>query len=203
MKKDLDYHAYQWCTAYNPEMDYKEKLSDYCPDDFTCTVFSYPNLLVDHVREFKELVSTKSSKKNAYALAFPAATAQAQNALLKICEEPVKNNYIFLISDMDLLPTLKSRLQAIDHGDENSDVSKEAEAFCKANQAERQKVADAYLKDGKDDPSEVIKFLEQVLSCAKDNVSTNDLLSLDKAVVLLKQKEISLKNTLGLFQTLI
>jgi hypothetical protein len=51
-------------------------------------------------------------------------TEQAQNALLKICEEPPKQSYIFLVTDFlpHLIPTLRSRFVAYELGEREAVV---------------------------------------------------------------------------------
>ncbi len=64
---------------------------------------------------------------------------EAQNALLKLFEEPPKGTYLFLIlpSLGGLLPTLRSRTQILKVGHPMSNFSKTAEEFIKGNKAKR------------------------------------------------------------------
>ncbi len=53
-------------------------------------------------------------------------TEQAQNALLKICEEPPRHSYIFLVTDFlpHLIPTLRSRFVSFEFdADDEADIS--------------------------------------------------------------------------------
>lgn len=68
---------------------------------------------------------------------------EAQNALLKLFEEPPPNTYLFLIMPSlgGLLPTLRSRVQVLERGAEGrsrrQEVPKEAEEFLKASKEQR------------------------------------------------------------------
>jgi DNA polymerase III delta prime subunit len=86
-----------------------------------------------------------------FVLAFPEFTLEAQNALLKIVEEPPKTAYIYVVTSRKggLLPTLISRLVHI--GSESlSDTDISFEEFAIASHRERlEKIADRAAK--KDD----------------------------------------------------
>ena len=80
---------------------------------------------------------------------------EAQNALLKLFEEPPPNTYLFFIlpSLGGLLPTLRSRVQVLDPihaGLTMSHISKSAEEFVKANKEKRSAIIKK-LTSGKDD----------------------------------------------------
>lgn len=62
-------------------------------------------------------------------------TEQAQNALLKICEEPPKHSYIFLVTDFlpHLIPTLRSRFVVYELDFEEKSVEKVAELLSVEN----------------------------------------------------------------------
>jgi DNA polymerase III delta prime subunit len=88
---------------------------------------------------------------------------EAQNALLKLFEEPPPNTYIFFIlpSLGGLLPTLRSRVQILnasldlrgptsDVGPRRSYIPKEAEEFMKANK-EKRSVIIKKLTSGRDE----------------------------------------------------
>lgn len=75
----------------------------------------YENLLIDHAREIKDFQSESASekdKKKIIILKTRSFSYPAQNALLKVFEEPREGVVIFLImpDSTKLYPTLRSRL---------------------------------------------------------------------------------------------
>ena len=72
-------------------------------------------------------------------IAASRAYHEAQNALLKLFEEPPVGTYLFLIlpSLGGLLPTLRSRVQILDSGQSEKTVSEEAEKFITATREKR------------------------------------------------------------------
>lgn len=96
-------------------------------------------------------------------IAASRAYHEAQNALLKIFEEPPKGTYLFLIMPSlgGLLPTLRSRVQVLrtmsdiscptrNVGHDMSDIPKVAEEFMKASREERSAMIKK-LTSGKDE----------------------------------------------------
>lgn len=79
---------------------------------------------------------------------------EAQNALLKLFEEPPPNTYIFLVLPTlgGLLPTLRSRVQVLhsNYGHHKSVISEAAQEFIKANK-ERRSAIIKKLTNGKDE----------------------------------------------------
>ncbi len=118
------------------------------PDFFDRT---YQVFTIDDARELKALAMTRptmnTDKKDTAAgtkifiLTMNGITVEAQNALLKLLEEPPEYAHIFLIipSAHLLLPTVKSRLSMIDTtvGCSDADLMKEADDFLKAPVAKR------------------------------------------------------------------
>lgn len=68
-----------------------------------------------HLKEFLSQKPIKSSHKTAVIVSGDTLTHQAQNALLKIAEDPPPNSRIILVvkNEENLLPTLRSRFQKI------------------------------------------------------------------------------------------
>jgi hypothetical protein len=79
---------------------------------------------------------------------------EAQNALLKLFEEPPAGTFLFLIMPSlgGLLPTLRSRVQVLssNEGPRRSLIPEEAEAFLKASKEKRTAIIKK-LTSGKDD----------------------------------------------------
>lgn len=79
-----------------------------------CSFYEEDTFGIEHARALKGFASGKafSGLRKVIVLSFASITVEAQNALLKVLEEPTKNTYFFLIvppADI-LLPTLRSRL---------------------------------------------------------------------------------------------
>ena len=82
-------------------------------------------------------------------LSFERATAEAQNALLKVLEEPASATYFFLLtpSTDGLLPTLRSRLALLDAGFSMQSDEREAEDFLAGTYTQRTKIIEPLIKD--------------------------------------------------------
>jgi len=72
----------------------------------------YEKLKIDDVRGVKLLQNEKSTELKIFIISFHTATLEAQNALLKILEEPSGQTIFIIVSDHydTLLPTLHSRI---------------------------------------------------------------------------------------------
>ena len=74
-------------------------------------IFVYKNLKIADVRNIKEESALSSNHKCAFV--FGEIGFDAQNALLKLLEEPSDSNYFVLYKNDSLLDTVKSRAQLI------------------------------------------------------------------------------------------
>ena len=89
----------------------------------------FETLTIDDAREIKEIHASKplsAESPRVFVIEFHGITREAQNALLKVLEEPAPNNFFFLImpSFDVLLPTLRSRLHTLDI-EKNTQTSKQ------------------------------------------------------------------------------
>ena len=108
-------------------------------------------------------------------------TEQAQNAMLKMFEEPTGGTCFFLISPSagNFLPTLKSRMNFVDIGgkvimDKNSLSAKE---FLSATIADRLKKIKKLLDDISDEKQskiQVVSFLNNLLSEVRNNTKMSE-----------------------------
>ncbi len=79
-------------------------------------ILRYVSLAVADARQFKEFASTKPLRGAHYfVLSFQFASTEAQNALLKLLEEPMPGTYFFIITPAvgTLLPTVRSRVERL------------------------------------------------------------------------------------------
>jgi DNA polymerase III delta prime subunit len=95
---------------------------------------------IDDVRLLNKSLSLHVNENSVYILDnFKNASVEAQNALLKTIEEPQENVYFILCvsRENNILPTIVSRCQIINAGNENvsqSDIE-QAEKFIKADKS--------------------------------------------------------------------
>lgn len=112
-----------------------------------CGLFS-----VEDARRVTELAAQApfAGKYKVLIVAASRAYHEAQNALLKLFEEPSPGTYIFLVlpSLGGLLPTLRSRVQVLTQG-----------AVSRSSKQEIPEVAEEFLKGGREKRSAIIKRL--------------------------------------------
>lgn len=105
-------------------------------------VLRYGLLSVEDARRIAEVASGAPFRGEHKVIIIAASRAyhEAQNALLKLFEEPPKGAHLFLILPTlgGLLPTLRSRVQEL-HGEDTKrrSIPEEAEAFLKASREKR------------------------------------------------------------------
>ncbi len=98
---------------------------------------------IDEARRLKERAFLRpfSGDKKVFIISSRTFTAEAQNALLKLFEEPSLGTYFFIITQNanNILSTLKSRLTSINLKEKkiDSDAEKEALDFFASNPAKR------------------------------------------------------------------
>lgn len=114
---------------------------------------SYENFTIDDARAVKSLSETKPVREGSrkiFLLTISAITTEAQNALLKLLEEPAEYVVFFLIipSRHLLLPTVTSRLALLD-GERESEAYDQAfvHEFIQAAPAARLKIIQSFLDD--------------------------------------------------------
>lgn len=139
----------------------------------------FETLTIDDSRRIKEFaVSRKfaADSPRIFLLEFFNATREAENALLKLLEEPEPGNHFFLvIPSVDvLLPTLRSRLLLLDikdilsdGGDESIKNNKDIEDFLNGSLKEKIAFVDALssdISDGKKAKHDGFDFLNNLES---------------------------------------
>lgn len=107
-------------------------------------LFIYQNdtFTIEEARILKERHSTKPlSGRGFFIVAATRFTREAQNALLKVLEEPGSHNHFFIITESpeQLLPTVLSRLTLYRLGTEKGlpDQRKQADVFLRSSPGER------------------------------------------------------------------
>ncbi len=131
----------------------------------------YENFVIDDARTLKELHGIKpvqENRKKIFVVSMNGITIEAQNALLKLLEEPAGYAYFFLIvpSAHLLLPTVKSRLTLISTFiNEHKKNSVEGESFLKLSLAKRLIVVKNIMDDiskEKKTRQDALNFLNEI-----------------------------------------
>ncbi len=99
------------------------------------TFFDNTVLDIDTARSIQSWANTPYNEKKIGLISFHTITVPAQNALLKIVEEPpLQVQFIFITSNKEnLLPTLLSRLNHVHHESEDTSTSDVAKVFLKTS----------------------------------------------------------------------
>jgi len=172
----------------------------------------YENFTIDDARELKLSAemrpvasdATMTDAKKIFVIQMSNITSEAQNALLKLLEEPADYVHFFLIvaSAHLLLSTVKSRMSLIN---EQADIavnamSEDAVAFLKSPSAKRleyiKKLIDAISdeKRPKQDAIDLINAIEaQIYSTTNVRKSTKQLEAIEKARNYMNDRGASLK----------
>jgi DNA polymerase III delta prime subunit len=139
----------------------------------------YDTLGIDDSRMVKEIHSMKPLADNGrriYVILVNSITHEAQNALLKIFEEPQEGNHFFIImpSAEILLPTLKSRMHIIkDENRKNKAETEFAKLFIESPLPQRlemtKEITDA-IKDEKQTKAFAISFLNTLEMILREKI---------------------------------
>jgi DNA polymerase III delta prime subunit len=131
---------------------------------------AYRSFGVDDARDIRDRAQRKAVTRDGriFALFAPGMTAEAQNALLKIVEEPPAGAIFFLVvpSPQTLLPTLRSRMQTMRVG--TKAVNTDAESFLAATPPKRLEMLKVIYEHDDDegrDMAKVLAFLEGLEAC--------------------------------------
>lgn len=208
--KALDHHAY-FIHAFK---DAAHKLKEHLKESFGIHHAQNPDFYhekyevmgIDDSRKLKELHSSKSfqeGSKRIFIVEASGITHEAQNALLKIFEEPNEDNHFFLImpSSEVLLPTLRSRLSIIKTEQENP-VLNVAHDFLKLSLKQKIDFVDEFaerIADEKATKSDAIEFLtalEVVIYAKGIDKNTQALKAVLKARDYLNDRSASVKQLL-------
>lgn len=129
-------------------------------------VMRYGLLTVDDARQVSEFAAGKAfaGEHKVVIIAASRAYHEAQNALLKLFEEPPPNTYIFLVLPTlgGLLPTLRSRVQVLKHQTSSTKFQTNTPPSRKASEGQWKheiNPAEAFMKASKEKRSAMIKKL--------------------------------------------
>ncbi len=140
---------------------------------------AYETLLVEHTELVRSYASQKSSTGLYQFMVIEAlaVTHEAQQALLKVFEEPSEGMHFFLILPKisEILPTVQSRARVFIHEKDTAQIVKEAKQFIKMSPKDRLTyIADLVKKHDDDDTSgslryHAIQFLGGLQSALHEN----------------------------------
>lgn len=144
------------------------------------------NLSIGDARHLVEVASTRPVAGNSkvIVLVFKKATVEAQNALLKLFEEPPTGVLFYVVVPhlSLLLPTLRSRLIAMNTSVQKVELSEDTKAFIKASLAERLAViADKQKSKDSEWMSTMIHELAIWAARTPKNMSSEALVSIETA----------------------
>jgi DNA polymerase III delta prime subunit len=142
----------------------------------------------------------KSKEKAIIILGFLGITTEAQNALLKLLEEPPNNTIILLLVETvdSVLPTIRSRCKIIELHKKTDDEHENFEEYLKllraiekAGVGERLKFAQDYSKD----KNQVIQTVEKMVLSLRNELLKNPNTELTKQIKTLQKTYFAIKNT--------
>ncbi len=167
------------------DLEKKHKVKTHGNSDFFDR--TYETFTIDDARAVKssaEMRPVSGEAKKIFVLMMNGITVEAQNALLKLLEEPPEYVHFFLIipSAHLLLPTVKSRLSmmgGVGHANVGASVSRSG-ALPKESDAALMKEAEAFLKSPSAKRLETIKSLMDAIS--KEKKIKQDAIDLVNAI---------------------
>lgn len=125
----------------------------------------FDNFTIEDARSISENSERKDfmGNKKVFIIQTDFISQEAQNSLLKVFEEPTEGTHFFIISPQDmLLPTLRSRMQVVYHGDL---VQSGATSILKMNIKERlakvKEITDG-ISDEENTKQDAISFLNSI-----------------------------------------
>lgn len=197
-KMQLNHHAYliqggvELAGRLGEEIGKKLKIEPRGNPDFFLR--KYETLTIDEARALKELHDTRpihASGKKIFILAMNGMTSEAQNALLKLLEEPHDYaQFFFIVPSLHIvLPTVKSRMQIISGASlpDQNDMNEEAGKFIQSKKGKRLEIIKKLLEDvekEKREKAEVMDFLNAVEArlhekgVGRENIKVFEALSL-------------------------
>lgn len=130
-------------------------------------VWDYEKFSIEHARDLKELVLSKPIETRIIILSVGHILNEAQNALLKIFEDPPTRTHFFIIAETSsfLLPTLASRLSLFTQKHKgNKKYEKEVATFIDAPIPDKMEIAAKISEEGNESVRQFLGEVEQLLS---------------------------------------
>lgn len=147
------HHAYYIEGPLSLFSAYKEKLSPYY-------AHVYERFGIDEARELQALAALKNYTEGVFLIGAASLTTEAQQALLKLFEEPQKGTvFIVMVPHGVLLPTVKSRMLEYPELIEADADTSGAKKFLKLSGKERSDFITKLLKDDENQKERVRDFI--------------------------------------------
>jgi DNA polymerase III delta prime subunit len=153
----------------------------------------YETFGIDDARELKERAGKRplEETKKIFIIAFNFITSEAQNALLKMFEEPAEDTHFFIVAPVSaaLLPTLRSRLSILEP-EVSKDELTEARKFLSGNLNLRLKIAEKF-KDAENESkkSELLFLIDQLERFLSENNKSSEASQADALKEMLALKK--------------
>lgn len=148
---------------------------------------AYESFGVDESRDLKETASrVPIGERKIIVIRSDAFTREAQNALLKLFEDPTPNTHFFVVTPYPraLLPTLLSRMETFvvpgrkEVREEHPEVALAKKAFV-GSPRERMRIAEDLHKE--EDKVHAVRFLEALVEILEGELRTNRTEDIDRA----------------------
>lgn len=155
----MPHHAYYIEGPLSVFAAYKEALSPYYARE-------YERFGIDEARELVAVAGLKNYQQSVFLLGIAAITSEAQQALLKLLEEPQENTvFVLMVPHGTLIPTIKSRMLPypdLQQGSTllNSARSNLAGQFLKSSGKDRSDFITKLLKDDENQKERVRDFIQ-------------------------------------------
>lgn len=148
----MEHHAYLIEGAQTQFEAYKLELKPFWAAQFE-------RFGIDEARELITYATLKGAGERVFFVGAASMTSEAQQALLKLFEEPGKGiTFVLLVPHGTLLPTLRSRM--LEYPEKQKLAVQKPSAFLKANSKERSLEIAALLKDDESQKERVRAFLQ-------------------------------------------
>lgn len=126
---------------------------------------SYDRMAIDHAHELRETLGNRPIGTRICIVSVGVVLQEAQNALLKIFEDPPQNTHFFMVSETDsyLLPTLRSRFFVYRASGEY-DHKKQVEKFLSLTLSEKMSHVAEIAEGGTESTRRFLDLLEKNFS---------------------------------------
>lgn len=173
------HHAYYIEGPTNQYDEYRARIKPHLAE-------RYERLGVDEVRRLIERSALKHAANQVVLLVAPFVTTEAQQALLKLFEEPQPGTtFVLVVPHGVLLPTLRSRMLPYPGWESLVEPAADAKKFLRSSGKERSDLIAALLKDdegAKERSRSLVDALEQELYKKKSDPAARAALA-DLAMV--------------------
>lgn len=145
--------------------------------------FVYEEYIVLSVKDARNLCDKQlrviaPNKKRFFVISFESITLEAQNALLKVLEEPVANTHFIFISEglQNILPTVFSRVVFVNNLGQADFATDLALAFLKSTHKKRGEIATKIINNYKEtnSKSELLNLIYGLMIYFKQNKKVVD-----------------------------